>query len=63
MEVSARALDEAQLLALIFESLESCNETIAEIESFGHFFPEYSLQMIGNSFDSLMGNEVAAEAL
>lgn len=63
VEVSARALDEAQLLALIFESLESCNETIAEIESFGHFFPEYSLQMIGNSFDSLMGNEVAAEAL
>lgn len=63
VDVPARALDDAQLLALIFESLESCNETIAEIESLGHFFPEYSLQMIGNSFDSLMGNKVAAEGL
>lgn len=54
---SSVALDE------IFAILCSCNNLIAEIEAYGQRFPEYSLQMIASSFDSLMGNGLLASNL
>lgn len=54
---SSATLDE------IFMTLRSCNDLIAEIEAYGQRFPEYSLQMIAASFDSLMGNDILASNL